>query len=237
MKVTTVAHSLFLPPSDISQTLFGERVNVDLTTEHATDIDLLHEFAGRACYQSYSLANPATAENDGYLGNIIDQGHYSVMEHGTVTFHVSGVSRALMLELERHRHISFSVESQRYVYTRKAHPEAVAPPAFNTILRKRLQDHYEDSLAEYDNAFILLREEGRSIKEAREAARAFLPNATPVDLLVSGNLRAWRDVLAKRWHTAADAEIRDFAGLILGELRDIAPFSVQDIPEEPYGGD
>jgi thymidylate synthase (FAD) len=55
-------------------------------------------------------------------------------------------------------------------------------------------------------------------------------------MVVTGNLRAWRDVLGKRWHVAADAEIREFAGLVLGHLRDVAPNSVQDVPVAPYGG-
>jgi thymidylate synthase (FAD) len=41
-------------------------------------------------------------------------------------------------------------------------------------------------------------------------------------------------VLGKRYHLAADAEIREFASLILAELREIAPNAVQDIPETPY---
>jgi thymidylate synthase (FAD) len=73
-------------------------------------------------------------------------------------------------------------------------------------------------------------------KQAREAARCVLPNAAPVDMVVTGNLRAWRDVLGKRHHVAADAEIQEFAKRVLAKLRSIAPNSVQDIPDEPYGG-
>lgn len=42
-------------------------------------------------------------------------GHRSVLEHISFTFEVSGVSRALLAQLSRHRHISLSVQSQRYV--------------------------------------------------------------------------------------------------------------------------
>jgi thymidylate synthase (FAD) len=52
-------------------------------------------------------------------------------------------------------------------------------------------------------------------------------------MVVSGNLRAWRDVLGKRHSVHADAEIQEFAALVLGHLRSIAPNSVQDIGEEP----
>jgi thymidylate synthase (FAD) len=59
-----------------------------------------------------------------------------------------------------------------------------------------------------------------------------LPNAAPVDLIVSGNLRAWRDVLRKRNSPAADAEIQLFSAEVLRHLRNIAPNSVQDFKED-----
>lgn len=77
-------------------------------------------FAGRACYQSWSRPNPATADTTGYLGHILAVGHLSVLEHPTVTFYMTGVSRSFTHELVRHRHFSFSQLSQRYVPARNA---------------------------------------------------------------------------------------------------------------------
>jgi thymidylate synthase (FAD) len=234
LKVTVVADTM---TRDFSiETLTG------FDSGAANPADHLAEFAGRECYKSHHKPNPKTAENAAYLGNILDHGHYSVLEHASVTFYVQHVSRALLLELERHRFLSFSVESQRYVNTEKAHPDPVVPPLFNELkdtdtrrdLNNLLHDHYDASLSQYTYVFNRLREEGYSVKQAREAARAFLPNATPVDFVVTGNIRAWRDVLGKRYSTHADAEIREFASLILGHLREVAPNAVQDIPETPY---
>src|SRR3712207_7558756 len=75
--------------------------------------EALAEFAGRACYQSWDKPNPATATNAGYLRHILEVGHLSVLEHGTVTMYLTGVSRSLTHELIRHRHFSFSQLSQR----------------------------------------------------------------------------------------------------------------------------
>jgi thymidylate synthase (FAD) len=55
------------------------------------------EFAGRACYQSWTKPNPATATNTGYLRHILDVGHLSVLEHGTATFCLTGVSRSCQI--------------------------------------------------------------------------------------------------------------------------------------------
>src|SRR5690554_948865 len=74
----------------------------------STDSDLLAEFAGRSCYQSFHKPNPKTEANHDYLRNILNQGHFSVLEHASATFYVTGVSRALTHELIRHRHLSYS---------------------------------------------------------------------------------------------------------------------------------
>ncbi|AFU62232.1 ThyX-like thymidylate synthase [Streptomyces phage TG1] len=202
--------------------------------EDVTDADALGEASGRICYLSFGRPNPATATNAGYLSHIIGQGHYSVMEHASVTFLVRGVSRALLTELTRHRHLSFSVVSQRYVD--HADTEPVIPPALrdDDDAVADLKADYRRALVAYEETYEYLRAAGLKRKEAREAARSVLPNAAPVDMVVTGNLRAWRDVLGKRWHVAADAEIREFAGMVLDRLRDVAPNSVQDVPESPY---
>jgi thymidylate synthase (FAD) len=132
--------------------------------------------------------------------------------------------------------LSFSVVSQRYVDYSATRP--VIPPAVAEVpgMAEHLEREYDRAVKAYEDYVETLRGRGLSRKAAREAARAVLPNAAPVDMIVTGNLRAWRDVLGKRWHVAADAEMREFAGLILGNLRRLAPGSVQDIPTEPYGG-
>ena len=243
MKVTVVASTRISDARwDDSGPLFPVKtkpefdVLADDVSHPVTDADTLTEFAGRACYKSWSKPNPETALNASYIANIIKHGHESVFEHASVTFYVEGVSRALLLELERHRFLSFSVESQRFVDTRKSHPEPVIPPALrdDPDMVEDLRAEYFRDLDTYSSYVNQLEGQGLSRKAAREAARAFLPNATPVDFVVTGNLRAWRDVLRKRWHEAADAEIRQFAGEILSHLRTIAPHAVQDIPQAPY---
>ena len=73
-----------------------------------------------------------------------------------------------------------------------------------------------------------LTDAGLPRKQAREAARAVLPNMTEVRMVVSGNVRAWRDTLVRRTAPGADAEMREVAGMILAELKKIAPNSFGD---------
>jgi thymidylate synthase (FAD) len=200
--------------------------------DESANADALGEAAGRICYQSWGRKNPGTASNAGYLGNILDHGHYSVLEHSSVTFLVQDVSRALLAELTRHRHLSFSVVSQRYVDYSGTAP--VVPPAVqNTEAENLVHYAYANARGVYVALVGQLVDQGLGRKAAREAARAVLPNAAPVDMVVTGNLRAWRDVLGKRHSKHADAEIQELARLILGHLRTIAPNSVQDLDDEP----
>lgn len=195
---------------------------------NVTPADELGELAGRLCYKSWSRPNPATATNEGYLANILAQGHYSVLEHASATFWISGVSRSLTHELVRHRHLSFSQVSQRYVD--ESEGETVLHPALE--VESSWQDDVtawtQDSRAVYEGLVERLVKSGVDRKTARGAARSVLPNAVATEIIVTGNHGAWRDVLRKRLAPGADAEIRELARLLLGELKELAPNTYQD---------
>ncbi|QPB09580.1 ThyX-like thymidylate synthase [Streptomyces phage Sycamore] len=202
--------------------------------DNPTEADGLAEAAGRLCYKSFNRPSPKTRTNAGYLANILAQGHYSVLEHASASFLVRDVSRALLAELSRHRHLSFSVVSQRYCDYSETKP--VIPPALaqDHVGDWEIHNAYHQAIEAYESLVTHLVGKGLKRKAAREAARCVLPNAAPVDMVVTGNFRAWRDVLGKRWSVHADAEIQEYAGRTLEILRGIAPNSFQDIPEEPY---
>lgn len=203
---------------------------VDHDLESApTYADDLAEQAGRACYESWDRLNPETATNEGYMANIIKQGHFSVMEHASATFHVSAVSRAFLLELERHRHLSYSVVSQRYVdesaFGFVEHPEL---EKLDEELRIRIIEHDMAARELYHNIVQDLESKGDGRKTARGAARSVLLEGTETKILVTGNMRAWRDVLSQRLSIHADREIREVSKLILTDLKLIAPNTFQD---------
>jgi thymidylate synthase (FAD) len=73
-------------------------------------------------------------------------------------------------------------------------------------------------------------------KQARQAARAVLPNATETRIVVSGNYRAWRHFVGMRASEHADVEIRALAVACLRELQQIAPnvfadFAITALPD------
>jgi thymidylate synthase (FAD) len=193
----------------------------------------LAEFAGRACYQAWNKPNPATATNAGYLHHILEVGHLSVLEHATVSFYLTGISRSLSHELIRHRHFSYSQLSQRYVPERDAamvEPDVIAD---DPQLHAKFVAATEASVTAYTELLEGLKKKfaGTGIrgahataqgKQARQAARAVLPNATETRIVVTGNYRAWRHFIAMRGSEHADVEIRALAIACLRELQRIA---------------
>lgn len=174
----------------------------------------LIEFAGRLCYESWSMPNPDTATSSGYIHNIISQGHESVLEHVSVTFYVEGVSRNLSHELIRHRHLSFSELSQRFVDMKDANyinPPALRGPEF-PVSEPVGDTIWFEQYNEINDAVKGTR------KQKREAARFALPSAMETKFVVTGNLRAWRDVLKKRDSEHADAEMQLFAKEVKRQL-------------------
>jgi thymidylate synthase (FAD) len=199
--------------------------------------DALAEFAGRNCYQSWNKPNPETASNTDYLASIIEKKHFTLFAHSSATFYMDGVSRSFLTELNTHHFLKTSTLSQRYVDPSKM-GEAVIPPVIapDSPAAAGIRTHYRNSVADYNYLVKKFTDDGIPRKQAREAARAVLPNCTPTKIVVTGNLLAWRDFLTKRWHAAADAEIREIAGEVLSQLRGYAPASFQDFPSVPFVG-
>lgn len=202
-----------------------------------TDADggaALVEFAGRACYQSWSKPNPRTATNASYVRHIIDVGHFSVLEHASVSFYITGISRSCTHELIRHRHFSYSQLSQRFVPENES--QVVAPPGIEndpeleeifTAAADASRAAYAELLSRLEAKLIGDQPAGRAAvlrrKQARQAARAVLPNATETRIVVTGNYRAWRHFIAMRASEHADVEIRRLAIECLRQLVGVAP--------------
>jgi thymidylate synthase (FAD) len=223
LRVQLIAKTEFLAPPDVPW------------TSDAEGGPALVEFAGRACYQSWSKPNPRTATNDGYIKHIIDVGHFSVLEHATVSFYITGISRSCTHELIRHRHFSYSQLSQRYVPEKDS--QVVMPPGleYDPELQRILTAAADASRAAYVELLTRLEakfaDQPNAIlrrKQARQAARAVLPNATETRIVVTGNYRAWRHFIAMRASEHADVEIRRLAVECLRQLIQAAPAAFDD---------
>lgn len=225
LDVQLVAATSFAAPADVAW----------VQDPAATDAEALVEFAGRACYETFDKPNPHTASNEAYLRHILEVGHGALLEHATATLYVRGLSRAAGNELLRHRHLSFSQLSQRFVPAGES--DVVVPGAIagdedlermflsavdeTRFVYEELLQALESNLEAEPNA--LLRK-----KKARQAARAILPNATETRFVVTGNYRAWREFIAARASEHADTEIRELAVACLEILKKQAPALFDD---------
>jgi thymidylate synthase (FAD) len=217
----------------VGWTQFAAPPDIEWTTD-ADGGDALVEFAGRACYESWDKPNPATATNASYLRHVLQVGHLAALEHGTATLFVRGVSRALTHELVRHRHLSFSELSPRQAL---GVAPAIEPPsvAADPELHARFTAATESAVAAYQDllAGLEARAAGETDaplrrKQARQEARAVLPNAMPTQVVITANYRAWRHFVAMRASAHADLELRMLALACLAELRRIAPNAFAD---------
>ena len=134
------------------------------------------------------------------IKRIISSGHYSTIEHIQLTFAINNISRAATHQLVRHRHMSFSQKSQRYV--KEADFDFIIPNQIknNPELLEKFNAHMEATSKLYSE-FV---EAG--IK--KEDARSILPNATASSIVCSLNLRELIHLANLRLCTRAQYEIR-----------------------------
>lgn len=210
-RITVIARPAFVAP---------EHLPVDYKGD-SSDGERLAEFAGRLCYMSQK--NPAGRTTHEYLGNILKQGHGSVLEHANYSLLLEGISRSLTHELVRHRAgFAYSQLSQRYVD--ESHAAFVVPPAI--IGDDALEARWKAQVDSAQAAYVALVEELMARyawvddkvhrrKMSREAARGVLPNSTETKIVVTGNARAWRTMLELRSSEGAELEIRRMAVTVL----------------------
>ena len=152
------------------------------------------------------------------INGVIESGHGSTIEHIVFTFAISGVSRTLSHQLDRHRAgVAFDQQSQRYVTFKDAAtmlPGTIAEA--DPGLRGKFEDQVEGSLDLYDEL----------VKAGipGEDARFVFPNATRTNLVMTANLRALIHMSGLRLCTMAQWEIRRLFQLIRHEIFQVSPF-------------
>lgn len=136
--------------------------------------------------------------------------------HAHAAFMLEGVSRSLTHQLVRHRLLSFSQESQRYVELSKGGWSAIVPPAVsdNPEALAEMQEFWQIAEQKYTRL--------RELGIRKEDARFLLPNAAESRLVVSGPLPALKIFFEQRAaDKAAQWEIRQVGGVMLDMLAEI----------------
>lgn len=172
--------------------------------------------AARTCYSADSPYNIYNSTDDEekmlkLIERVVSSGHYSVIEHIQVTFAISNVSRACTHQLVRHRHMSFSQKSQRYV-KEKGQFDYIIPPTIEK--NEELKSKFENFMAEVSKIYKEFTEAGIPAEDAR----AVLPNAAASSIVASLNLREMIHLANLRLCTRAQYEIRTMVKMMCDEL-------------------
>lgn len=162
--------------------------------------------ACRTCYSADYPINIYNSTDDEekmlkLIERVISSGHYSTIEHIQVSFAISNVSRACTHQLVRHRHMSFSQKSQRYV-KEKGQFDYIIPPTI---------EKNEELCEEFISFMEKISEQYQRFVEAgipAEDARFVLPNAATSSMVASLNLREMIHLANLRLCTRAQYEIR-----------------------------
>ena len=202
------------------------------TTDAETPADLLTEFAGKSCYMSFdtalnqNLTKTGTRNNHDYIQQgLIANFHGSTLEHATVTFFITNVSRVVTHEIIRHRAgTAFSQTSGRYVRTDE----------MSYYIPKDIYDEGGHVLATFDDAFRQMEDNARKLasasnidskpfslkKRLTSAFRRIIGNGQANHIVVTANHRAWRHMIEMRTDPHAEEEIRVVFADISRQLRE-----------------
>lgn len=197
-----------------------------LTTPDSNEVLKFLERCGRTCYKSESKIVQDSAEK--FVRMLIDKGHESVIEH----YHISVkfiADRGFTHELVRHRLASFSQESTRYCnYAQDCFEQEITVIPFSDGLsidqdlrRRALYRHIED-------VYLAEIEEGVSPQQARDN----LPTCLKSEIIITTNLRHWREILRQRTSKAAHPRMRQLMTSLLLDFQKLVPVIFDDIQVE-----
>lgn len=197
----------------------------------------------RTCYSPLDPSEIITSEGHKYFGkpatdggsgteadrlirHIMKSGHTSTIEHLSFTFMVSGLSRAALAQLTRHRvGFSYSVQSQRFVKFGSDDKSG----GFDYIIPDAILNGNEENYYSFTNAMDNIQrlyDELRANGVSAEDARAVLPQSAACNLTMTANLRSIIDFYRKRGpHTHAQSEIQDMAQQIREAVTQAEPWT------------
>ena len=189
------------------------------------DVDRILWTAARTCYSNKSpielyteSLSKSKEELEGVILKTLDYGHLSIVEHCNFNILIEGVSRALTHQLVRHRHCTFSQQSQRYCKLDKGFNYVIPESINNDKYLKEGFDKMMFALSQVYDTFI-----NNGVKS--EDARYLLPNACCTNIVLTCNLRELIHICNERLCTCAQKEIRQLINEIAKQVISFIPWT------------
>ena len=191
-------------------------MTVQLIT-HTPEPERLVAAAAKLCYSNVNMQDVLAISSEDAAKFIakLPEAHQSPLEHVSFTFAIEGVSRALLAQITRHRIASFSVQSQRYVYSNH----------FGYMIPQTVAEN-DEALDEYQHLMYLIQIVYNGLCELgvpAEDARFVLPNACETRMIVTMNARELLHFFSLRCCKRAQWEIRAVADEMLRLCKEAAP--------------
>jgi len=192
---------------------------------YTADPETVVALAAKLCYSEDGVETLSqkisTSDQSKFIVALKKMGHLSTFEHASFTFSLTGVSRALLAQITRHRIASFSVRSQRYVSQNKFN--YIVPPAIKDLGEAAVKKFASqmDTIATWYTEW--QKDLGGKGESSNEDARFVLPNACETNMLVTMNARELLHFFNLRCCFRAQWEIRDIAWQMLSQVARIAP--------------
>lgn len=200
------------------------KLNVKLL-RYTSEPELACATAAHLCYSNSSIADlqakMSSEKVEKLLSRIIEEGHWSVLEHASFTFGIEGISRACSHQLVRHRLASYSQQSQRFA--NESGFNYIIPPKIKQ--EKKALEKFEKFIEESRKNYSELIELGIP----KEDSRFVLPNACETRIAVTMNARALYNFFERRLCTRAQWEIRILANAMKKELVKVAPLLFKNV--------
>ena len=181
-------------------------------------------FAMRSCHSRRAMHELVSEEEKRETARRIrfakKVGHFSVLEHLSFTFSVSGVSRILTHQLIRHRIASYSQMSIRA--TNPGQMRTIKP---STVIGRGIGE-FDRACEEAIKYYNRLMEQG----VPREDARFILPSGIETHIVVTMNARELLHFIRLRDSEHAQWEIRQLAQKMFELAKAVAPTIFESIP-------
>lgn len=172
-----------------------------------------------------------TEDSEGLINYLINNDHWSPFECGYLTFEIE-TSKAIGIQLLRHRSFTFQEFSQRYQNVNQISDDSVFEPV--EVRRQAIKNRqsseevFDPILPEWedrasvviDNVLCYVESLYNTLLEAgvaKEQARMILPMATKTKIYMTGSVRSWIHFLKLRDDQHAQKEIQ----LIAKEIKSV----------------
>ena len=185
------------------------------------------ERVARVCYKSEDKIVPDGSSAKKLVGFLVKQGHEAMLEHSQLSV-LFTCDRGVANEMARHRIASFAQESTRYCNYSKdkfGSEIQVIMPTFIKNADEPTRIAWTESMYAVEKQYMQLLEHGFR----PEQARCVLPLCLKTEIVVTANLREWRNIFKLRTPVAAHPQMRELMCPLLKELQKKIPVIFDDI--------